>query len=148
MTLILFVLIAGCPLDEAETAKSAVEELQRHQGTWVVTRAVFDGQETEPEVARSIRRVVEGDHVVWRRDGKSFAGTRIELDARREPATIDVIPDGGANRGRRAPGIYRLDGDTLTICMAPPDGERPEAFEAPAGSGRSLMSFRRVTEKE
>lgn len=147
-TLILALTLAPGALGSQATTEAAKEELQRHQGTWVVTQAIFDGQETAPEVAGSIRRVVEGDHVVWQRDGKPFAGTRIELDPTREPKTIDVFPDGGPNRGQRAPGIYRLEGDTLVLCMAPPDGTRPDAFEAPSGSGRSLMTFRRAVDDE
>lgn len=135
-------------LDGSPAADASAVELRRHQGTWVVTSAIFDGQESDPEVAASIRRVVDGDHAVWRRDGQAFAGTRIELDPTAEPKTIDVLPDGGPNRGRRTPGIYRFEGDSLTICMAPPGGARPDAFEAQAGSGRSLMTFRRLTEAE
>lgn len=123
----------------------AVErELLRHQGTWVVTRAVFDGQESDPEIVRTIQRVVEGDHVVWRRDGQAFAGARIELDPSANPPAIDVLPDGGPSRGRRVLGIYKIEGETLTLCMAAPDQPRPDVFEAAAGSGRSLMTFRRA----
>jgi uncharacterized protein (TIGR03067 family) len=95
-------------------------------------------------VVRQITRVVDGDHVTWKRDGKPFAGTTIKLDSKANPSTIDVTPDGGADRDRAVLGIYRLEGDTLTICMAAAQADRPNAFESPAGSKRSVMVFRRV----
>lgn len=119
----------------------AREELDRHQGVWRTSTSIHDGQEASAELARSITRTVSGDHVVWKRDGKSFAGTRIELDASRHPKAIDVIPDGGRNRGERVLGIYKLEGDRLTICMAGPGKPRPSEFRSEKGSGWTLRTF-------
>jgi uncharacterized protein (TIGR03067 family) len=121
--------------------QSVKEELERHQGTWRATSSIYDGQEAPQEIVRSITRTVEKDHVVWKRDGKSFAGTRIELDPSRDPKTIDVIPDGGKDRGERVLGIYKLEDDRLTICMAAPGQPRPKEFKADKGSGCTLRTF-------
>jgi uncharacterized protein (TIGR03067 family) len=118
-------------------------EIARHRGTWLVTSFVSDGTEATPEIVGSIRRVVKGDHVIWERDGKRFAGTTMELDHTREPKTIDVVPDGGKSRGKRVLGIYKLDGDILTICMAQVGQDRPMDFEARKGRGRTSMTFKR-----
>lgn len=117
------------------------DELERHQGTWRTTTSIYDGRSAPEGVIRSITRTVEKDHVVWKRDGKPFAGTRIELDPSREPHTIDVIPDGGKDRGERVLGIYKLKGDRLTICMAEPGKPRPSEFKAEPGSGWTLRTF-------
>ena len=118
-------------------------ELKRHQGTWIATSSTFDGQKAPDEIARSIKRIVAQDHVVWERQGKRFAGTKIELDPTHDPKNIDVIPDGGRNRGERVLGIYKLDGDRLTICMARAGQPRPKEFKAEKGSGWTLQTFER-----
>ena len=118
-------------------------ELKRHQGTWIATSSTFDGQKAPDEVARSIQRIVTENHVVWERQGKRFAGTTIELDPTHDPKNIDVIPDGGRNRGERVLGIYKLDGERLTICMARAGQPRPTAFKAEKGSGWTLQTFER-----
>jgi uncharacterized protein (TIGR03067 family) len=118
-------------------------ELKRHQGTWIATSSTFDGQKAPEEIVRSIKRIVTDDHVVWQRDGKQFAGTKVLLDATKDPNTIDVIPDGGRNRGERILGIYKLDRDTLMICMAAADQPRPKDFKAEKGSGWTLQTFTR-----
>lgn len=140
----LFVIVAvlnpGTPFPDREALK---HEQGRHQGTWAVVSFHRDGQETPREITASIKRIVKDDHVVWTRAGKSFAGTTVVLDPTREPKTIDVLPDGGPSRDKRVLGIYRLEGDRLTICMADPDQPRPREFKAEKGSKCTLMTFRR-----
>jgi uncharacterized protein (TIGR03067 family) len=119
------------------------DELKRHQGTWAVTSSIHDGQEAPADVARSIKRAVSDNHVVWERNGKRFAGTTVVLKPDQDPKAIDVIPDGGPNRGEHVLGIYKLDGDTLTICMAAPGQPRPKDWTAGKGSGRTLRVFKR-----
>jgi len=141
---LILVLVAIRPCAAAPPDKEALRaERERHQGTWTVTSSIYDGQPAPDALVRSIERVVTGDHVVWKRDGKSFSGTKVELDPAPEPKTLDVIPDGGRNRGERVLGIYRLDGDRLTICMAAPGQPRPKEFKAGKGSGCTLRTFRR-----
>ena len=121
----------------------AAAELARHQGTWEVVSFVSDGKETPEEIASSITRVVEDDHVAWYRNGKSFAGTTLKLDPSETPKAIDVIPDGGPQKDKVVRGIYRLEGDELTICMAAPDAPRPKTFDGAKGTQQTLMTFRR-----
>jgi uncharacterized protein (TIGR03067 family) len=130
---------AGLADDDA-----AKNELKLHQGTWIATSSTFDGQKVPPEIARSIKRIVTDKHVVWERNGKRFAGTTIELDPSHDPSFIDVIPDGGSHRGEHILGIYKIEGDRLTICMAGPGQVRPKALQADKGSGWTLQTFERV----
>jgi len=120
-------------------------ELARHQGTWSVLSFRREGKDTPAEITQTIIRIVEGDHVVWKREGKSFAATKVELDPSKSPATIDVIPDGGPARDKRILGIYKLEGNRLTICMADADQPRPTEFKAEQGSKWTLMRFERKT---
>jgi uncharacterized protein (TIGR03067 family) len=122
---------------------SAQEDLEKQQGTWVVVSFRHDGQDTPQEIVRTITRTVEGEHVVWKRDGKSFAGTALVLDPGQDPKAIDVIADSGPARGKRVLGIYKIDSNKLTLCMADLDQPRPRQFKAEKGSGHTLMVFTR-----
>ena len=142
--LVLAILTAGWGVEVPALDDSVAKaERERHQGTWIATSFVFDGTETPKDIVATITRTVEGDHVVWKRDGKNFAGTKFVLDPSKNPKTIDVTPDGGPNRDKVVLGIYKFEKDTLTICMAGTGQERPKTFEAEKGSGRTLMAFRR-----
>lgn len=143
-----FLFVTSVTMAAQEPVDRAKEELEKQQGTWEVVCFEREGKKTPEEITRTIVRVVEGDHVVWKRDGKSFAGTTIVLDPTVEPKAIDLIPDGGKNRGERVRGIYRFEPDgTLTICVADAGKERPTGFVSAAESGWTLQVFRK-REKE
>jgi hypothetical protein len=118
--------------------------LANHQGIWNVVSFNRNETMTPKEITDSIIRIVEKDHVVWKRNGKAFAGTKIVLDDSKNPKWIDVLPDGGPGKGDKIPGIYKQESDTLTICMADIGKPRPLEFTSPKGSDHTLMVFRRT----
>lgn len=123
----------------------ALEDVARHQGSWSVVRFEREGVATPAEVLGSIGREVEGDHVAWSRDGRRFAGTRFVIRAEMSTRQIDLLPDGGPDRGTTVLGIYRFDEDgTLTICVADAGQPRPTEFASPPGSKRNLQVFRPI----
>jgi uncharacterized protein (TIGR03067 family) len=139
-----FTAIVVCPwVLTSQAQEPASREIDKHQGIWLASSFRRDGQETPQEIVRTITRTVVNDHVVWKRNGKSFAGTSMVLDAAHNPKSIDVIADGGPTRGKRVLGIYRLDNNRLTICMADADQPRPRDFTAEKGSRQTLMIFTR-----
>lgn len=130
-------------LAQAPATPPSDAALQAQQGTWRTVSSVRGGKAGPPEILQTIVRHVEGAHVTWKRDGKAFAGTTIVLDPDAQPPAIDVLPDGGPSRDQRVLGIYRLEGDTLTIAMADAGQPRPTSFESPEGSRVTVQTFRR-----
>lgn len=126
-------------------AQPMLADLIRHQGTWAVVRFEREGATTPADLLASITRTVEGDHVVWRREGKNFAGTSLILNPAAKPTAIDLVPDGGPERGRAILGIYRFDADgTLILCVADAGLPRPSEFNSPPGGRRTVQVFRRI----
>ena len=74
-----------------------------------------------------------------------YAGT-FRSDPSAEPHEIDFANTEGEAAGTDWAGIWRLDGETLTIVDNAPDPTRPRpaAFAAPAGSGYILVVFERA----
>ena len=141
--IVLAVLVSLGAVSTSSDDEVAKDEIRRHQGIWTVVSSVHDGQAAPADVVRSIKRIVTDEHAVWERDGKRFAGTTFQVRPEKQPKAIDVIPDGGPNRGEPVLGIYKLDGDTLTICMAGPGAPRPKDWTADKGSGCTLRVFKR-----
>jgi uncharacterized protein (TIGR03067 family) len=67
----------------------------------------------------------------------------IEINPTKKPKTIDVKPEIGTNKGKTLLGIYELDGDSLKICLALPDKDRPTAFATAAENGQQLVVYKR-----
>jgi uncharacterized protein (TIGR03067 family) len=73
----------------------------------------------------------------------SFEAT-YKADATKAPAEVDVS-DGP--KGKPLRGIFKVEGDTLTVCLVEGDADRPTAFESAAGSKTILITLKRVKPK-
>ena len=57
---------------------------------------------------------------------------------------IDLLPPADRNEPPGL-GIYKLDGDVLTLCLASgKDAERPKKLESPAGSTVMVLTLKRA----
>jgi uncharacterized protein (TIGR03067 family) len=59
------------------------------------------------------------------------------------PMAIEITLDGGAQHG-----VYKVDGDTLTIALSDKGDPRPTGFTTPPHDGATVSVFRRVKPKE
>lgn len=62
-------------------------------------------------------------------------------DAKQSPPTIDIGTGGGHTNYR---GIYKVEGETLTLCLVTGDQERPKTFESTADKRTTIWVFKRV----
>jgi uncharacterized protein (TIGR03067 family) len=126
----------------AHRAEEAPKDLL---GTWVTTKAQRDGKPAEDVVGHRLSMTGNRFRIVSR-DGKLLYAGTFRVDPSKKPATFDFEHTEGVLKGKTWKGIYALDGDTLTTCdNGPnPEGGRPAAFEAKAGSGQILITFQRA----
>jgi len=136
------VFLLGAGRDDAGKLE---EELARFQGTWQLVSAETDGVKAPKEQTDKIRVVIKGPrHTVMFGDQAVFGPVPFVVDPTTMPrSTVDTLED-GPNKGKQIKGIYKLEGGTLTSCVARIGAERPTEFASKPGTGHTLRVFRKV----
>src|SRR5207237_10598021 len=102
---------------------------ERLQGTWEIVKLEQTGTDRGEFIKEhSPTMKFDGDKYTFK------AGTAVErgefkLDPKAKVPTLDYTITEGEHKGKRQFGIYRLEGDTLKICLSE-EGEttRPTSF--------------------
>jgi uncharacterized protein (TIGR03067 family) len=128
-------------------ADSAKKDLERMQGRWSVQQAQRDGKDAPATVRDGMTVKIDGNKLVISEAENAREETaEMTLDPGKSPATVDFkLLRPGDNEN--AFGIYKIDGDTLSICWTKHDGARPEQFETKAGTGQVLFVLKRAVKK-
>jgi uncharacterized protein (TIGR03067 family) len=132
------VLAVGAPGDKEAPKKESPSIV----GEWDGEKLVRGGQERPiPDGGVKITFTKDGKLVVKEGNKDAEEGT-YKVDAKKNPAEIEVTPP--KEDGTRI-GIFKIDGDTLTICLADKDStDRPTKFESPEGTNIMLITLKRV----
>jgi uncharacterized protein (TIGR03067 family) len=145
-------LVSGAALlFAAEDTKdeAAQKDLKVLAGNWQVVSREVDGEKADQKALDAMKVTIDREGIVTvQRDGKTIGKSKwTNLDTAKDPKTVDLEVIEGENKGKVYLGIYRIEENNMTICRANPDKKRPTTFSTEAGSGCTLMSFKRVESK-
>jgi uncharacterized protein (TIGR03067 family) len=124
--------------------QDAAKELQ---GVWTCAHATIDGNPLAEDTAKQLKLTLTADRYKSQRGDQVLFDSSYKVDASKSPKQIEMIGTEGDLKGKAALGIYKLDGDTLTMCYCLPGKERPTAFESSSGSGAFLVVWKRAEPK-
>lgn len=126
-----------------EPNKEAVDkELKKLEGTWQTVAFEHNGKTIPEENVKSWTLEIKGDKYTMTIGNNSEEGT-FKVDPSKKPATVDVKPSEGPNKGKTRKGIYRLGEDEAKVCFsAIGEEERPTDFASPEGSKNYLWTFK------
>jgi uncharacterized protein (TIGR03067 family) len=133
--------LAGPTPALGEDAPKPAKELQ---GEWKVVRVEFDGEDLPKAQVEKMSVVVKGDKLTFVTDTHK-AVSRMTVRAGKKTGEIDLRHEDG--KKRVVPGIWKIDGKRLWLCIdSDPDGRgRPTEFRAPAGTAVKVFVLERKT---
>lgn len=123
-TTVLFLLALGV----SGAADSPLVELS---GSYKAVALVRDGKTESEELVSSVSVKFAAEEMTFTIKDKTFPA-KIKLNAKAKPATIDIAPSDGPEKGRTFLGIYKFDRGELAIAFSE-RGERPTAFKGEDG---------------
>jgi RNA polymerase sigma factor (sigma-70 family) len=134
--------VRQAPADEPPAAAKgeAPKDGEKIVGTWAYASVEVGGRKVPEEDLKEARMVFDAEgKFTANPKGHEMAGT-YELDPTKKPREITTKN----GEGRTHLGIYKLDGDSLTICMSEEAGaERPTEFATKEGSKVVLVVLKR-----
>jgi uncharacterized protein (TIGR03067 family) len=143
---VLLLILAVGVLNGADDAKQDAikKELKSLQGSWVIVSLEHDDTRiaVPPETTMTFRE----DRYTLRMPMPPLEGLQtVEegsvkiIEPMKKPKTFMLIPDlQKETRPKGPPDIYKVEGDTLTICEAPGAKEQPKEFNGKDGKKLSV----------
>jgi uncharacterized protein (TIGR03067 family) len=149
MKTMLVLFFAACVCAPAIAEDEVVsQELKALAGTWKLAGEERGGVAVPKDQLFKISFTMHGDgkSTVHVPDGEFE--TMSTIDPTKSPKTIDIEYLGGLFQGQKQFGIYKVDGDRMTVFSTPPGSkpeERPRAFDSKTGKG-SVLVWERVVD--
>jgi uncharacterized protein (TIGR03067 family) len=142
LVLVAVVLLAFAGLTSAGDSK---KDLALLQGNWTVESIKeSDGKGPPDDVVKTFLVVIKDDIFTLTDKSGTLAALKMKLDPTKKPKTIDLTHQEGPDKGKTEPGIYKIEGDTLTFAVNDPGMERPTAFETKAKTKISVLVMKKA----
>jgi uncharacterized protein (TIGR03067 family) len=131
-------------LSAAQKEGADKTELEKFQGKWVQVSTTIDGKSLEEDEIKNRSVVFKGEKLTLLYKDKERGTASLKIDPSKSPAQIDTTAEDGPRQGGTSKGIYKFDGDTLTICFVLDSKDRPTEFASKPGSGTLLIVHKRA----
>jgi uncharacterized protein (TIGR03067 family) len=114
-------------------------------GTWNIVAGEKEGKKEPAERIKDTTVEFTRDRViVTSKDASRNYRATYKLGLKTKPYAIVMKAESGGDKGEAAQGIFRLEGDRLTLCYALPGAPAPEHFKTAPGDRRLLFVLQRA----
>jgi len=128
----MLITLTCCLAIAADDPKPKIQEkvdLDLMQGVWNRVSTESNGNKRLIDKPSPLL-IVSGNDFTF---GLNLDPEKVKLDPTQMPKSIDITPTGdsaGPLKGKTYPGIYKIEGDKLILCLSiKPGSERPKKFD-------------------
>lgn len=107
------------------------KELKALQGSWKAVALEAGGMPLPKDSVPDFTFVIGADGKSTGKMPKGEYSATIIVDPKKDPKTMDNLHESGPHKGKKQFGVYKLEGDKLTVCMTAPgavEADRPKDF--------------------
>ncbi|HEX4589144.1 MAG TPA: TIGR03067 domain-containing protein [Gemmataceae bacterium] len=133
--------LAFCPVGKADD-KTTSKATKMLEGKWQMTEGVVGGRPFPPAVAKGITLTIADGKYFVMAENKDEGTVKYFPDA--SPKALEITGTDGPNKGKTFPAIYKLDGDTLTVCYDLSGKARPTEFKSKPGTALFLATYKKT----
>jgi uncharacterized protein (TIGR03067 family) len=118
-------------------------ELTLFEGEWGAVSIIRDGVELPQMMIGVGRRIGKTNETTVKFGPNVFMMAKTRIDPTANPAEIDYLVSEGPAKGSIMLGIYKVEGNEATFCMAEPGLPRPTSFSSLPGSKITLSTWKK-----
>jgi uncharacterized protein (TIGR03067 family) len=141
-------LVAWGATAPAQAPTTVPDDREISVGRWEVVSVESNGKPVDPELLAMLQVIYRPDGswaVLFKRLPVAEGTSTYRQDE--SPKTFEMATLGSESiKPSRYTGIYKHDGDTRVLCLAPDGKPRPDEFTAPKRSHRTLVTLKRASE--
>jgi len=139
---LVFLGVLSLMLSSTTQAGDDQAESKSLEGTWSLSSAVMAGKPFPEQLIKTMSLTMrDGRYTVMVGQVKD-EGTA-KLDSSKTPKTMEITGTDGPNKGKTLLAIYKIDGDSLTICYDLSGKAYPTEFKSKAETKLFLVEYKR-----
>ena len=113
-------------------------------GDWLLLQINRDGKDIDLDhLEGAVRHIGGSTYSIKPMSGTTITGD-YTVDPTSEPKSIEMMVDNGRFEGGTLKGIYRIEGDRLTISFGTPGEPRPAALDSTPGTQHTVAVHKRI----
>ena len=146
--IICVLVVLATPLLLAAGDDDVRKELKALQGKWKAVALEAGGKPLPKEAIPDFTYIIGADGKATGKMAKSEYTATMTVNPKKDPKTIDNVHESGPHKGKGQYGVYKLEGDKLTVCITAPgaaEGNRPKDFTT-KDTANVVFVFERVKE--
>jgi uncharacterized protein (TIGR03067 family) len=119
---VVFLIVAATP------ARDPKKELEKFQGEWTGVSLEENGKKFPDEHVKKFKLTIKGEKWTVQIGDRELGEATFKIDPSKSPKRIDMTFK-VEGEDLDSQGIYKVEGDTLTLCRARGKAERPKEFK-------------------